>query len=51
MRIDNQARNFSLTGAMRNHAGRRLRFALACCDDYIPRRLPDESLHPVFEYR
>ena len=51
MQIDIQARNFSLTDAMRNHAERRLRFALTCCDDYIPRRLPDESLQSVSEYR
>jgi ribosome-associated translation inhibitor RaiA len=35
MQIDIQARQFSLTNALRNHAKRRLRFALACCDDRI----------------
>jgi len=37
MQIDIQARNFSLTNAIRSHAERRLRFALTCCDDYIQR--------------
>ena len=37
MQIDIQARNFSLTDALRSHAERRLRFALACCDDHIQR--------------
>jgi len=37
MQIDIQARNFSLTDALRSHAERRLRFALTCCDDYIQR--------------
>jgi len=37
MQIDIQARNFSLTNALRSHAERRLRFALTCCDDYIQR--------------
>jgi putative sigma-54 modulation protein len=35
MQIDIQARQFSLTNALRSHAERRLRFALACCDDHI----------------
>jgi putative sigma-54 modulation protein len=35
MQIDIQARQFSLTNALRNHDKRRLRFALACCDDRI----------------
>ena len=30
-----QARNFPLTEALRNHAERRLRFALTCCNDHI----------------
>ncbi len=37
MQIDIQARNFSLTDALRNHAERRLRFALTCCDEHIQR--------------
>jgi len=37
MQIDIQARNFTLTDALRNHAVRRLRFALTCCDQYIQR--------------
>lgn len=37
MQIDIQARDFSLTDALRSHAERRLRFALACCDDHIQR--------------
>ena len=37
MRIEFQARNFSLTDALRSHAERRLRFALICCDDHIRR--------------
>jgi len=37
MRIDIQARNFSLTESLRSHAERRLRFALTCCDDHIHR--------------
>lgn len=37
MQIDIQARNFSLTDALRNHAERQLRFALTCCDDHIRR--------------
>jgi len=37
MQIDIQARNFSLTYALRSHTERRLRFALTCCDDYIQR--------------
>ena len=35
MQTDLQARDFSLTDALRDHAERRLRFALTCCDDYI----------------
>ena len=35
MQIDIQTRQFSLTNALRNHAERRLRFALTCCDDHI----------------
>ncbi|MFV1973863.1 MAG: HPF/RaiA family ribosome-associated protein [Thiohalobacterales bacterium] len=37
MQIDIQARDFSLTDALRSHAERRLRFTLACCDDHIRR--------------
>ncbi len=37
MQIDIQARNFSLTDALRRHAERRLRFALTCCDEHIQR--------------
>ena len=37
MQIDIQARDFSLTDALRSHAERRLRFALTCCDDHIHR--------------
>ncbi|MET0067813.1 MAG: HPF/RaiA family ribosome-associated protein [Candidatus Thiodiazotropha sp.] len=37
MQIDIQARDFSLTPALRNHAERRARFALTCCDDHIQR--------------
>ena len=37
MQIDIQVRHFSLTDALRNHAERRLRFALTCCDDRIQR--------------
>jgi len=37
MQIDIQARNFSLTDALRSHAERRLRSALTCCDDHIQR--------------
>ena len=37
MQLDIQARNFSLTDALRNHAERRLRFALTCCSDHIMR--------------
>jgi ribosome hibernation promoting factor len=46
MQIDIQARHFSLTGALRNHAERRLRFALTCCKDHIQRvvmRLSDTN--------
>jgi ribosomal subunit interface protein len=32
-----QARDFSLTKSLRNHAERRLRFALACFDNHIQR--------------
>ncbi len=35
MQIDIQARHFSLTDALRNHAERKLRFTLTSCDDYI----------------
>lgn len=35
MQIDIQARDFSLTDALRDHAERRLRFALTCCNDHI----------------
>ncbi|MEJ2426838.1 MAG: HPF/RaiA family ribosome-associated protein [Candidatus Thiodiazotropha sp.] len=37
MQIDIQARDFSLTPALKNHAERRTRFALTCCDDHIQR--------------
>lgn len=37
MQIDIQARQFTLTEALRSHAERRLRFALTCCDDHIQR--------------
>ncbi len=37
MQIDIQARNFSLTDALRNHAERRLGFALTSCDEHIQR--------------
>jgi len=37
MQIDIQARDFSLTDALRSHAERRLRFTLTCCDDHIQR--------------
>lgn len=37
MRIDIQARDFSLTEALRSHAERRLHFALASCSDQIQR--------------
>ena len=37
MQIDIQARDFSLTGALRSHAERRLHFALSSCDDHIQR--------------
>ena len=37
MQIAIQARNFTLTDALRSHAERRLRFALACCNDRIHR--------------
>ena len=35
MQINIQARQFSLTDALRSHAERRLRFALTCCDEHI----------------
>jgi len=35
MQIDIQARHFSLTDALRNHAERKLRLVMTCCDDYI----------------
>ena len=35
MRIDIQARNFSLSDDLRSYADRRLRFALACYGDHI----------------
>ncbi len=37
MQINIQARNFSLTEALRKHAERRLHFALTCCDNHIQR--------------
>lgn len=37
MQIDIQARDFSLTDALRSHAERRLRFALTRCDNRIQR--------------
>ena len=37
MHFDIQARDFSLTKSLRNHAERRLRFALACFDNHIQR--------------
>jgi len=37
MQIDIQARDFSLTDALRSHAERRLRSTLTCCDDHIQR--------------
>ena len=37
MQIDIQARDFSLSDALRSHAQRRLRSALSCCDEYIQR--------------
>ncbi|MCB1757084.1 MAG: HPF/RaiA family ribosome-associated protein [Gammaproteobacteria bacterium] len=52
-----QARDFSLTEALRNHAERRLQFALSCCSEYIrqvevrlsdingPRGGPDKRCH------
>lgn len=35
MQIDIQARHFSLTDALRNHAERKLRCTLTCCDEHI----------------
>ncbi|MEW8691405.1 MAG: HPF/RaiA family ribosome-associated protein [Candidatus Thiodiazotropha endolucinida] len=37
MQIDIQARNFSLTEALRGYVQRRLRGVIACCNDYIQR--------------
>lgn len=37
MQIDIQARNFSLTDALRNHVERRLSFALSTRDEHIQR--------------
>jgi ribosomal subunit interface protein len=37
MQIHIQARDFSLTPALKNHVERRARFALTCCDDHIQR--------------
>ncbi len=37
MQIDIQARHFTLTDALRNHAEHRIRLALTCCDDHIQR--------------
>ena len=37
MQIDIQARQFSLTDALRSHAERRLRSTLTCCDEHIQR--------------
>jgi len=37
MQIDIQARNFSLTKALRNHIERHLRFAMETRDEYIQR--------------
>ncbi len=37
MQFDIQARNFSLTDALRQHAERRLRFTFTCCRDQIQR--------------
>ena len=37
MQIDIQARDFSLTDALRSHAEQRLRSTLTCCDDHIQR--------------
>lgn len=48
MRIDIQARDFSLTNIQRSHAERRLLLTMTCCDDYIERitmRLSDIN-HP-----
>ena len=35
MKIDIQARHFSLTEALHKHAERRLHIALTCCDEHI----------------
>jgi len=37
MQIDIQSRDFALTDALRNHAERRMRMTLTCCDDRILR--------------
>ncbi len=37
MQISIRSRNFSLTDALRNHASKRLRFALSRCSDHIRR--------------
>lgn len=37
MKIDIQARDFSLTDALRSHVERRLGFAMSCCNDHIQR--------------
>lgn len=37
MQIDIQASKFSITDALRNHAERRLRFALTFCNEHIQR--------------
>ena len=46
MRIDIQTSNFSVTEAIRNHAERRLRFALTFCNQHVHRivmRLSDTN--------
>ena len=37
MQINIQAKQFSLTDALRSHAERRLRSTLTCCDEHIQR--------------
>jgi ribosomal subunit interface protein len=37
MQIDIQARQFTLTDALRRHTEHRIRLALTCCDDHIQR--------------
>ncbi len=37
MQISIRSRNFSLTDSLRNHASKRLRFALSRCSDHIRR--------------